>query len=734
VYVHDVSAAAIILGLSAVLAVAIGVAVGRARGWRLGALWAAALPMLAVACIDPAIRFGARPRVAVLVDLSPSTRGLWFKDPERIRKIEAALRSSSEIRLLAFGDEKPIPLDLAKPLQEISADRTVLPTVDADAVVLLSDGQFSATSTRVPTFPVVDSTSTPDADARIARASFEHNSLTVRVENGTSDRTLNWPDGTSEVVVPGVSTLRREVGRREIAVALKPGDLWPENDRIVVSPSDQPLRRIWIGEDPATGFEQVDLASLDLAGISRSGVVVLNDVEIASMPIAFQQGLDRYVREFGGSLVIGGGPHALSAGGYGNTIVDALSPLASLPPAPTNDLFVIVDSSGSMASATPDGRTKLDVAVDAMSAIDRVVPETWSLRAGSISRDLRWWPGERVKRPGDLVASGPTNLAAAIRAVLSAEAEHPRRLILISDGQTEPASLTELSTAVVESKLTIDWLALPPAEVNGPLARLVRASGGRMIAASAADTWRADAQALARGAISSPMIKGPFEVSLEPVGSLSIDSLNTVHVREGAEVLASVSGQPVAARWNVGLGKVTTLAFQAANSVLDAVAAKNARLPRDPRFSIQVDADEIELRAQDDAGPMNILPLSLLIEENPVPLEQTGPGRYSAPIDRTNSPRIASVRLGGALLDTFLIPARYPPEFEAIGMNLPNLDALARSSNGRVIEPSELRTLSASLPARASRSLRVPALVIALLCITGVLILSRRAAVRASTI
>ena len=192
-----------------------------------------------------------------------------------------------------------------------------------------------------------------------------------------------------------------------------------------------------------------------------AGVVVLNNVPIDALPLTLQQGLARYVRDLGGSVIIGGGSRSLGAGGYGNTLIDALSPLSSLPPAPTNDLFVIVDSSGSMATPLAGGRTKLDVAVDAMHAIDRVVPDTWTLRAGSIARDLRWWmptEADRVKRPDDLIASGPTNLAAAIEAVIDATSQKQKRLILLSDGQAEPASLAAIAQRVKESGITIDWL------------------------------------------------------------------------------------------------------------------------------------------------------------------------------------------------------------------------------------------------------------------------------------
>lgn len=728
--------AAALLIFSVCVSLVLGFWLGRARGWRIAVPWTLSILLLGVATADPRLSWGGKPSIALLVDLSPSTRGFWFRDAAALRSVQDTLQRVANVSVLGFADSHTVALDLDTP-SEIRSTQTALPAVNADAVVLLSDGQLPQRTADKPVFAVVAPDDRPPADARITDARFDHKRLSVSIQSATEGRTLRWPDGTEQPLRVGRQTLERTVeAQGAVAVSLDASDPWPENDRMQASPTSEQRRRMWIGEEIAIGFDAAD--AIDLSALAQCGVVVLNDVPIASLSLSVQQDLAKYVRDFGGSLVIGGGPNSLSAGGYGDTVLDALSPLASLPPAPSHDLFVLVDSSGSMASATNTGVTKLDAAVEAMRAIDRIVPKTWSLRAGSIARELRWWPpgesdaGGRIVRPADLAASGPTNLAAAIRAVLEADAQQPKRLILLSDGQAEASSITALSSDIAESRLTIDWLALPPADPNSALANLVRASGGRIIEAADADTWRASAEALARASISTPMLEVSPPISVPPVGPIHIDRINAVSMRDGASLLASVetggAARPAAASWNAGLGKVITLAFRAPPDALAAVASANTRPARDPRFITRASADSIALHARDANGPMNRLSPTFFIENTPLPLEQTAPGVYSAQIERSNQVRFASVRLGEAVIDHVVIPSRYPREFDAIGLDVDALQALADASGGQLVRRDQLRLISSALPTRPTHGLRTPALLGGFFLLALALIWSRRSA------
>jgi hypothetical protein len=85
-------------------------------------------------------------------------------------------------------------------------------------------------------------------------------------------------------------------------------------------------------------------------------------------------------------------------------------------------------------------------------------------------------------------------------------------------------------------------------------------------------------------------------------------------------------------------------------------------------------------------------------ESTPIP--QTAPGRYELHIDAPTRSTLASVHLDGRILDRIAVAGRYAPEFDAIGNNRERMYALARSSSGAVIEPSQTRPIDFRWPLR----------------------------------
>ena len=151
VYCADMTPASTIAFTIYLLAtVAISVAITLARGWRVGVAWMFAVALLIIAWIDPHSPFASKPTVSLLVDASPSTRGFWFRDIGAVRSIATRLRAFTEVRAFAFAEGRAIALDLNQDIQEIDADESTLPTTQDDAIVLLSDGQFTASADARP--------------------------------------------------------------------------------------------------------------------------------------------------------------------------------------------------------------------------------------------------------------------------------------------------------------------------------------------------------------------------------------------------------------------------------------------------------------------------------------------------------------------------------------------------------------------------------------------------------
>jgi len=95
-----------------------------------------------------------------------------------------------------------------------------------------------------------------------------------------------------------------------------------------------------------------------MLGLIRYDAVVVDNVSAAALGESRLRLLRDYVAEFGGGLVLSGGPNSFGAGGYGGTALDEVSPLASdisSQDRPSTSVIVMVDDSRSMfLHGTPD--------------------------------------------------------------------------------------------------------------------------------------------------------------------------------------------------------------------------------------------------------------------------------------------------------------------------------------------------------------------------------------------
>jgi hypothetical protein len=296
------------------------------------------------------LRPATRP-IAVLADVSPSTRDAVYRSAVTFtERVNQLVGDNIPFDLVCFGAR--IGSDSVDSLvAELPGRSTVLPSSDAPAILLFSDGRFAAApSTLPPVYVVIDPNLEHAKDAAVTSLEARGDTVTIGVRNsGDAPRALELhgvtPAGVASVQ-PGSYTLTRKVApnAESISATFAPGDKWPENDSLRTWPAPAAaLQRWWIGRDggttPANATWQLRNAAqlpTELAAYLGVSLVVLDDVPADAIEDARRAALNRYVREFGGGLLILGGEHAFAAGGYAGTTLDTLSPLASTPPRPAS--------------------------------------------------------------------------------------------------------------------------------------------------------------------------------------------------------------------------------------------------------------------------------------------------------------------------------------------------------------------------------------------------------------
>src|SRR4051794_18326518 len=222
------------------------------------ALASAGIVALTLATGGISCRRGREPRVAVMADCSPSTRGASFRDTRWLRSRVRELVGSRKYDLFAFADTSR-KLNEGDVIREMPSDQTnFAPPANADAIVLFSDGRFDLPASSPPVTVVVDPILAHPSDASIVNLEERGNELAAEVRNSGAPRTLNWVNrkrqATTAPAGSTVVTTRLVTTTETITARLSPGDAWPENDVLAIRPSP-PIasQRWWVGDAPPRG-------------------------------------------------------------------------------------------------------------------------------------------------------------------------------------------------------------------------------------------------------------------------------------------------------------------------------------------------------------------------------------------------------------------------------------------------------------------------------------------------
>jgi hypothetical protein len=701
---------------------------------------------LALACGGITLNLPSTRDIAVMVDMSPSTRTAIYRDRNELQHRLDQLLGGAPHREIQFFDE--------------NADQTTYkPPADAEAVLLFSDGQFAVPPSAPPTFIVVDPALEHPEDAAIVQLeSLGDDAIAVHTRSaGPTTRQVAVSGSASPTTLPAgatVQTVHVDSSSAEVISAkISPGDAWPENDAMSIRmPAPAEAQRWWIGAAPsdASGWRVMAPADLpaDAAGYLAPGVIVLNNIPADAISSMQQIRLAQYVRDLGGGLVILGGNRAFGVGDYVGSQLEALSPLASFPDSPQREWIILVDSSGSMASQIPTGGTRWQRASAAAVNLLSHLPPNDPVNIGSFARDMRFWSplakaSEMARKPlppSDVVPQGPTNLEPILKELASRLDPGSRiEIILISDGDATIQNPEAIAESFRKNSARIHLLATGNSS-RASVQRLTVLTAGSFAPQADPALWNSSLRQLLAGTLVDRL--GAFPLKVEFTGDLAAlparaaPVWNKTWVKPQATLLATGddagSRAPAVAQWKLGAGQVAAAAFATNPEETAAITALMARPPRDPRFKISFTPGPklvVSVIAAENDRQMNGLNLSLSLRDETDPtssaaltkIPQTAPGKYELSIPAPRSAGIATIRLNDQILDRFAAAGRYAPEFDAIGNDHDAMRKLAEQSGGAVIEPSQTSPIDV-IAAKKPVNLTTVLALIGSLCIAGGLI------------
>jgi hypothetical protein len=648
--------------------------------------------------------------VVVLIDVSASTRAATFRDDKSWRQRLGPLLAGRSFRVNYFAD------DLQPDTIERTPTRTQFPLINADAIMLFSDGQFELPRTLMPgIFPVIDPAMNEPADAQVAgivaiNESTTHATAHIQTRVSGPDRTLMLHNAqpASTPLNNGPRVIVAYVEQNRITALLNPSDPWPENDTMSLEmPADNQASRWSIGRTIA-GLIEVD-APNRMADYLSAGVVVVDTQ--AALSTVQQTRLLQYARDTGGTVVLLGSPMHLS-GALRNAA--AIGPA---PPKPDKRFIFLIDASGSMST-----QQRWPAALQAVERAMQQLPDAARVQVGLFSQQIDWTiPGTsavdaraQVSRLSRINPSGPTGLQLAIDA-LDADAFAGANVYLITDAQATLSDVDARAASLARRSTRVSAV-LVGADASPALLELSTRTGGSFVVANAIENLPAALTTQINAALAATAVPG--EWNLAPTGELA--GLRAVsrgyfkgYTRTDARVLARVDSSsagvaggltddPLIAVRPLGLGRIFSVAADVPDDFAAAVAERVTTLTTDPRFSViwNDDADEVRVRAVDytntnhtsnTASPINGLIIELMQSsvEAPVLLAQIAPGEYSAPVQRLTESSLLTIRHEHHIIARRALAGRYAKEFDYIGNNMPVLRALASQTGGRVILPGD---------------------------------------------
>jgi hypothetical protein len=705
------------------------------------------LLLLTLSAGRPTINWPNPGTIAVMVDLSPSTRTAAYRDPAWLRQRLSALLGDRAFELVFFASSnQPGSLDSQSSLPDLSADKTIFDPPPADVVVLFSDGQFDPPRmTLPPIYPVIDPAlqDVASQDARITAIEFRGNHIAISIENPGPPRTLTIQGalGPTTEQVQGTQTILRPIDPKsnQIWATLSPRDPWPENDAMSIPVPPPATNELWwIGANPPTGwraFSPTDLPTDPTDDLSPA-VIVLNNITADDLTAIAQARLEQYVRDLGGSLLILGGDHSFAAGAYVGTTLDRLSPLASSPPRPTRLWIILADASGSMSTPVGD-TTRWNIIANSLAKLLPRMPPDDPVRIGQFSNTLRWWSdGQSAKQtvamnlpPADAFPHGPTNLEPVLNAIAAdpSGGQLDKELLLLTDADVDIDHPLDLAHRMSANKIHFHFLAIEHGSGLGTLNQIAAATGGSSLTELDPTKW-ADSLTRLIQSSQSNLLKHQSFRALVLGQDATANMINQTWPKRDATLLAKSDESPLAALWRVGLGQVMAVSFAADSSLADSLSHLIAEPPRDPRLKITWRADKnltVTVDAIDGTKYLNNLNLKFQISNLNFDVSQTAPGYYSLSIPAPREPTIAILQLDNHVIDRFAAPGRYAPEFDSIGLNLSNLTTLANDTGGQVIAPPQTTPIQFSWPHRQI-DLTSPLAISGAICLAAALLIWKK--------
>lgn len=401
-------------------------------------------------------------------------------------------------------------------------------------------------------------------------------------------RTIELTPGDNDVVfksravMPGDVTYALEAtGARE--------DHFIENNRAgtVVSVLGKPVV-LYVEGEPGTAanlagalsaqdlnVDTIDPLPTSAHEAERYDFIILSDVPASKVSLAAQDAIEQYVRDLGGGFLFAGGENGYGLGGWANSTIERLLPVRAEADKsreePELAMALVIDRSGSMTGLPLEMAKQAARATAETLAPDDLI-EVIAFDAQPLRVVHMMAAKHRARIQDDIShiqAGGGTEIFSALDAayqVLSTTRAKRKHVIVLTDGQAPKASIRELVQTMSAENITVTTVGLGGGVDEGLLRMISDVGGGRYYKAADPESlpriFTRETEMVSRSAAVEeyfqPRVVAPAAflrgIEMDTAPFLHGYVATTLKPPPAQEILESERGEPILARWHVGLG------------------------------------------------------------------------------------------------------------------------------------------------------------------------------------
>jgi len=563
-------------------------------------------------------------------------------------------------------------------------------------------------------------------------------------------RTLELAKGDNDVAFKSVVRVAGDV-----TYALELGEIaedrFAENNRYAVSASvpgrptvlyveGVPQRATYLaGALGAQEFE-VDVRAprelpSSLRELERYDFVILSDAPAEAVSLTQQDAIEQYVRDIGGGFLFAGGESGYGLGGWYHTTIERILPVRmdseKRRDEPGVAMVLVIDRSGSMSGLPLEmAKAAARATADVLQSDDLLEVVAFDTQP---TRIVRLTPAKHRARIQNDIAriqpGGGTEIFSALDAAyqsLTVARARKKHVILLTDGQAPNAGVRDLTQAMVAEGITVSTVGLGGG-VDETLLRMVSdLGGGRFYKVSDPQTlprvFTRETEMVSRSAAVEEYFQPKVATFADFLRGIDVASAPFLHGYVATKmkpppaqmILVSEIGEPILARWHVGLGwslawtsdvknlwAVEWLRWPSYGQFWGQLVREHMRQKRRQQLDMRAELDPAtgHVKASIDAVGgddrfQNGLDARFEVtgpepggKKQQVAMRQTAPGRYEAdfPLDKFGSflLRASLEKQGASVAESYgHVTNPYPREYLALDPDVATLTRAAQVTGG----------------------------------------------------